>query len=126
MFPFFVLALMLAFALQQLNAKYSSGITQAQGRYLACFAKENTDPHYLAPKQFFKLANGSGEFACAFVCIEFSLITASLHARQNNFCEYPLGISLRRLTVWSCVQMKVFDHIIRKEITLKVLLFCFL
>jgi len=66
-----VLAL-LAFALQEVETKYTSGIIQAQ-RYLPHVVKfghlKTLDPDYLAPKQSSKMAEGSDDFACSYACV---------------------------------------------------------
>jgi len=74
-FSFLVLALIPAFARQQVKTKYRSGITQAQGYlphvviYDSPMKTLNSD--YLAPKQLFKVTNCSGDFACDCDCVEF-------------------------------------------------------
>ena len=62
------------FALQQVETKYRTGITQAQG-YLTTrgcvWSLKTLVPDYLAPKQFSKMPESSDDFACTCVSVEF-------------------------------------------------------
>ena len=83
---------MLAFALQQLRSKYCPAmrITEARGYFPTrghALPMKTLDPDNLAPKQFSKMAEGSDDFACACVCVEF---------RFHLVLPYCLRLSLHR------------------------------
>ena len=69
---FFFLFLVLAFALQQVKTKYRTRISTR--RFITrgfVWPMKTLDPDYLAPKRCSKMAEGSDDFACACVCVEF-------------------------------------------------------
>jgi len=70
-----VLALALAFALQQVETKHrrlrrNTSTTIFTTRGYVC-PVNTLDPDYIAPTQFSKMADGSDDFAYACVCVEF-------------------------------------------------------
>ena len=81
-----MLALMFAFALPQVKTKYCSGITQAQG-YLPHVVKFGQWKHWIQITSRLNSLEGSDDFACACVCVEF---------RFNLGHPYYLRLWLRR------------------------------
>ena len=67
-----MLALIIAFTLQQVKTKCRSGVTQAQGylpHVVYVWPVNSVDPYYLAPKYLLKVR--IPDFACALVFAEF-------------------------------------------------------
>ena len=64
-----MLALMLAFALQQVKTKYRSGMTQARG-YLPHVVMFGQSKHWVHITARLNNLEGSENFACACVCVE--------------------------------------------------------